>query len=223
MLSFAYKWAHEDDYHVRGLPDYAEHFKQDKECDQKLVTELWELFNQADVIVGHNGDAFDIKKSNARFIIHKLRPPSSYKTIDTLKVARRYFKFTSNRLNDLGQYLGIGVKLPHTGSHLWFSCMEGDPESWELMKKYNVQDVRLLEKVYYELRPWIVNHPNLHLYNEEHGIACPKCGSFNLVKKGFTYTLKTKRQQYRCGDCGGWSSEGPPVKKPDPVIALFRK
>lgn len=223
MLSFAYKWAHEDDFHCRALPDYPEYFKKNRECDKELINDLWKLFNEADIIIGHNGDQFDIKKSNARFIIHNLEPPSAFKTVDTLKVARRHFKFNSNKLNDLGTYLGVGVKLPHTGSHLWFSCMENtDPDSWKLMKQYNVQDVRLLEKVYYRIRPWITNHPNIHLYNEEHGNACPKCGSFDVIKKGFTYTLKTKRQQFQCRGCHGWFTGGPPIKKPDPVLALFR-
>lgn len=210
MLSFAMKWAHEDEFKVFALPDYPG-YKKDKECDRALVKDLWKYIDDADIIVGHNGDAFDLKKANARFIIHGMQPPSTYKTIDTLKIARRHFKFNSNRLNDLGTFLNLGEKLVHTGHHLWFGCMDGDPESWDLMKRYNIQDVRLLEKVYYRIRPWATSHPNLTLY--DHSDGCPKCKSTNVQKRGFDYKLTTKRQRFQCQDCGGWFSGGPPIKK----------
>jgi uncharacterized protein YprB with RNaseH-like and TPR domain len=215
MLSYAYKWADSEDIFVRALPDYP-NFKKNMECDKALVTDLWALLNEADIIVAHNGDAFDIKKTNARLIINGLNPPATYKTIDTLKIARRHFKFSSNRLNELGQYLGVGEKLPHTGAHLWFGCMRGEPESWELMKKYNIQDVRLLEKVYYKLRGWMTNHPNVNLY--DHTDGCPKCQSTNVYKRGFEVKLSSKRQRFQCQDCGGWFSGGPPIKKQDPLL-----
>src|ERR1019366_3081154 len=119
---FAVKWSHEKQVRTYALPDYPG-YKRDKESDKALVKELWRMMNDADIIIAHNGDGFDIKKSNARFIIHGLLPPATYKTIDTLKIARRHFKFGSNKLNDLGVTLGLGKKLPHTGAHLWFGCM----------------------------------------------------------------------------------------------------
>lgn len=211
MLSFSYKWAHEDEIRVLGLPDYVTPYKKNPEDDKALCKALFDLFTEADIIVAHNGDAFDIKKANARFIIHGWNPPANYKSVDTLKIARRYFKFTSNRLNELGNILGLGEKLPHTGMHLWFGCMNGDPDSWEQMKLYNVQDVRLLEKVYYRIRPWHATHPNLNLYTEDDG--CPKCQSSNVNKRGHHYAATTKRQRFQCNDCGGWFSSGPPIKK----------
>src|ERR1700719_3656227 len=118
MLSFAYKIAGEKKVHTRCLADYPG-YKKNTEDDKALVTDLWTIFDQADIQIGHNADKFDIKKSNARFLMHKLNPPSPYKTVDTLKIARRAFKLDSNKLDDLGYYLGLGRKLPHTGFHLW--------------------------------------------------------------------------------------------------------
>jgi RNase_H superfamily len=210
LLSFAYKWAHENSVKICALPDYSR-YKRNKEDDRELCRDLWKVFDEADIVIAHNCDRFDVRKANARFLVHGMKPPSGYKTIDTLKVARRYFKFNSNKLNDLGAYLGLGEKLPHTGAHLWFGCMEGDIDSWELMKRYNIQDVRLLEKVYYRMRPWITNHPNLNLYTFSEG--CPKCRSQHVQKRGFEMRLTTKRQRYQCQDCGGWFSAGPPIKK----------
>lgn len=216
MLSFAYRWANDDQVYVKALSDYPR-FKKEKEDDIDLCRDLWKLFDEADILVGHNGDAFDIKKANARFIIHRMEPPSTYKSIDTLKIARRYFKFTSNKLNELANYLGIGSKLPHTGMHLWFGCMTGDAASWKLMKEYNIHDVKLLVEVYNRLASWHATHPDLSLYSGAMAV-CPKCESTNFIKRGFKFMATTKRQQFKCNDCGGWFSGGPPIKKIDPLL-----
>jgi DNA polymerase elongation subunit (family B) len=204
LLSFSYKWLGLKHIHTHALPDYAS-YKKDKDDDKELVQDLWNLLNEADIVIAHNGDAFDIKKSNARFIFHGMKPPMPYKTIDTLKVARRHFKFDSNKLNSLGKYLGVGEKLPHTGAHLWFGCMAGDKKAWAMMRKYNEQDINLLERVYLQLRPWMTNHPNVNIYDQVAG-ACPSC-SGKVEKRGFGYTQLGAYQRYKClrPSCGAWS------------------
>jgi DNA polymerase elongation subunit (family B) len=113
MLSFAVKWDGEKRVKTYALPDYPL-FKRDKENDRDLVKDLYDVFDEADILIAHNGDRFDIRKSNARFIQHGLKPPITYKTIDTLKIARRQkFKFDSNRLNDLGHISGSGQAPAH--------------------------------------------------------------------------------------------------------------
>ena len=202
MLSFAWKWVGEKK--VRGfcLPDYPV-YKKNKADDSALTQELWNMMDAADIIVAHNGDKFDIKKTNARFLINGLTPPSPYKTVDTLKIARSSFGFDSNKLDDLARYLGIGKKLPHTGTNLWVSCMDGDPAAWKVMRKYNIHDVELLEPVYLRLRPWAKSHPNLNNYSREK-ISCPTCQSVNTQKRGPDNSLKTVYQRMKCSDCGHW-------------------
>ena len=80
--------------------------------DRALVGVLRQALSTADVIVAHNGDKFDLKHLNARLAHHNLAPLPPIRTIDTLKVARKYFRFTSNRLDYLGAYLGVGRKIP---------------------------------------------------------------------------------------------------------------
>jgi predicted RNA-binding Zn-ribbon protein involved in translation (DUF1610 family) len=200
MLSFAVKWVGSKKVETHGLIDYPG-YKKDMENDKLLVEDLWKVFDQADVLIGHNGDAFDIRKANSRFLTHGLVPPSPYKTVDTLKIARRAFKFDSNKLDDLGRYLGLGRKLPHTGFNLWRGCMTGDKKSWDLMLRYNGHDVELLEDVYYAVRAWAPVHPNVN-----RGIldACPKCGSKHVQRRGFSYTLLRQKQRYNCQSCHGW-------------------
>ena len=89
---------------------------------------------------------------------------------------------------------------------MWVKCMAGDMKAWATMKKYNIQDVKLLGKVYYRVLPWIDNHPNPALYSETAPAhACPNCGSQNLLKRGFSTTPAGRWQRYCCGDCGKWS------------------
>jgi uncharacterized protein YprB with RNaseH-like and TPR domain len=206
VLSVAWKWAHEKKTNVLGLIDFPD-YKKDIENDKHLIEAVWKLLDEADIVIGHNADSFDLPKLNTRFLTHKLKPPTPYKTVDTLKIARKVFRFDSNKLDDLGRYLGIGRKLPHTGFHLWRGTMTGDPKSWTLMKRYNVRDVILLEKVYFLMRAWHPTHPNVN----QGEFACPKCSSFKVQKRGFSYTPLRRKQRFQCQSCAGWF-EGPAKK-----------
>lgn len=210
MLSFAYKWFGTDKTLCRALPDYDE-YKSNKENDYFLVRDLWDLLDEADIVIAHNGDSFDIKKINTKMAIHDLPPPSTYKTVDTLKVLKKHFKFESNNLSAIGEDLKLGQKVAHSGFALWEGCMAGDKKSWDMMKMYNIGDVDLLEKVYLRLRQWSPSHPNVNLYDKtEH--LCPTCGSNHVQRRGFSYAKTQVRQRYNCLDCGSWYS-GKLVKK----------
>lgn len=197
LLCFAYKWQGEDT-RVVSLPDF-NRYKRDRRDDGGLARELHKLLNEANIVITHNGDKFDLKKSNTYFIKHKLPPPSPYRTVDTLKVARKYFSFSSNKLDDLGEYLGVGRKLHTGGFELWEKCLEGDREAWKTMCEYNKQDVDLLEQVYLRLLPYMQNHPNLLAIN-----ACPACAG-KVHKRGSVATITGHKQRYQCQDCGKWS------------------
>lgn len=202
MLSFAYKWLGDKDVTVKSLPDYRG-YKPNTPCDQLLVQDLWKLFDEADIIIAHNGDAFDIKKANTRFIYHGLTPPTPSKTVDTLKLAKKYFAFNSNRLDDLGNRLGVGRKMPNAGFSLWKGCMSGNSSDWDVMCRYNKQDVTLLEKVYFKLRSWHgTRHPDVSVLAGHKG--CPVCGETEATKRGFSYTATTQAQRYQCTDCGSY-------------------
>lgn len=212
ILCFAYKWLDGKPTKVVALPDFPI-YKKDKKNDIEVVKKLWELFDEADVIVGQNGDAFDIKKSNARFIFHGMTPPSPYKTIDTLKVARKNFKFTSNRLGELGEYLGLGKKEETGGFKLWEQCLQGDMKSWKKMSRYCKRDVDLLEAVYLRLRPWIKN-VRLTIFAEG---TCPSCMSENVQRRGYDSSNSLWYQRFRCNDCSAWF-RGQSLGKVRPVL-----
>lgn len=202
ILCFAAKWL-DGKMMTHALPDF-KGYKPGSENDELLVRELWKLFDEADILIAHNGDKFDIRKANARFAYYKLPPPSPYKTIDTRKVAKKYFNFTSNKLDDLGNHLGYGRKLVHTGFELWKGCMRGEPKAWAHMVKYNKRDVILLEQIYKHFLPWIQSHPNISVLSGK-ADCCPNCGSNRLQSRGTGINRSGIYQRWHCQSCGAWS------------------
>jgi predicted RNA-binding Zn-ribbon protein involved in translation (DUF1610 family) len=122
---------------------------------------------------------------------------------DGIRTVRSNFKFTSNKLDYVSQQLGLGKKEEHEGFDLWVKCMDKDNAAWGRMEKYNIQDVVLLEKLYYRLLPWIKNLPNHNL--EADAPVCPSCGSQHLHRSGTRKTVTALYQRYKCSDCGSWS------------------
>lgn len=212
VLSFAWKWFGEKKTNVLGWDDFADH----GDPEHALIEIIWSILDESDLVLAHNGDSFDLKILNARFIYHGLSAPSDYKTVDTLKVAKKYFKFSSNSLDNLGIYLEEGKKESNGGFSTWLGCMKGDPKSWALMKKYNAKDVDLLESVYLRLRPFIGNHPDLNVISNREltrdVFPCSVCQSENTTKRGFSMTKAGKYQRYQCTDCFSWS-QGPYMKR----------
>ncbi len=204
LLSFAVK-INDGKTKVYALPDY-KGYKRDRRNDKALVRELWNVLDSADIIIAHNGDRFDLRKANARFIAHGLTPPAPYKSVDTLKIARKHFMFDSNRLDNLARYLNIGRKLETGGKDTWLGCMRGDKHAWEVMKEYNAHDVELLYEVHKQFVPWATTYPNMAVYVGRDGV-CPHCGKDKLQKRGASVTKTGYRQRYQCTSCGAWSSD----------------
>jgi len=202
MLCYSLKWSDRKGIKTKSLDQYPG-YEQNRFCDKALVSELHKDMSQDNqLICGHNLDSFDMKKMQARFAVHALPPIPTAKTIDTLKIARRHFKFDSNKLDNIGRYLGVGRKLPHTGKDLWIDAMNGCPKALALMRRYNAQDVRLLEAVYLKIRPYHTTHPNLTAYSLKPG--CPVCESTNIQSRGFNVAKTRRTQRLHCQDCGHW-------------------
>lgn len=207
ILSWAAKWAHQKRIYSSGLPKFEKEWKKDPENDKFILQELRDMLHEADVAVAHNGKRFDVKKINTRFLIHDIPPPSPYKIIDTLTMARSNFSFPSNKMDDIAEYLGIKErKKQHSGLDMWWNCLAGQKKAWKNMVSYNRQDVRVLEEIYYKMREYTKTHPNAGNYIEDESETpvCHLCGGNNLVKDGFAYTNLGKYQRYRCKACGRW-------------------
>lgn len=184
-------------------------YHENRKDDDSLITKsLIEILDDADIVIAQNGDRFDLPSINGRALVHGLRPPSPYKTVDTLQVARKEFKFERNSLEYLAMILGCEAKEAHKnfpGFELWLECLRGNDAAWEEMKTYNIQDILTLEEVYLKMRPWIRNHTNLGVLIEADVPVCPKCGSLHVHHRGYTTTNTGKYKRFRCVDCGGWA------------------
>jgi reverse gyrase len=204
ILMFSYRWLDEKTVQTVCLPDFPR-YKRHKHDDKDICRSLHSLLDEADIVVAHNGDAFDIKKINSRLIVNGFKPPSPYKTIDTLKIARRVFKFDSNKLDNIGRYLGEGRKIPNTGAALWRGCVDGDLKSWATMRRYGKQDTALLANAYDRLRSWAPNHVDIRVYDSiSNKQKCPTCASINVQRRGVSVARKHRYARLHCQDCGSW-------------------
>ncbi len=195
VLSWAAKWLYDDTV----LSDTVLPHEAKVRNDNRILKSIWELLDKADIVIGHNGDRFDIRKLNARFIDNDISPPSPFRTIDTLKVARKEFAFVSYKQDFLTKHFKLPEKLK-TSFDLWVRSMKGCQKSLDEMAEYNRHDVMGLEQVYLKLRPYIKNHPNLGVLMDQD--VCPNCGCDHLEELNAVYfTTANKFPVFRCGKC----------------------
>jgi len=201
VLSWAAKWLYEDTV----FSDVLTRKEIKKRDDKRILKSIHELFDQADIVVAHNGNRFDIRKLNARWIYHKIKPPAPYKSIDTLKKSQQTLGTSSHKLDYLGKFLVNDEKLD-TDFQLWIDCRNGDQQALADMQNYNCKDVLLLEEVYIELLPWIKFHPNIGIYYSDEEIRCSNCGEANIKPTGGYYTTQANQYAvYQCANCGAYA------------------
>ena len=196
MLSWSAKWYDEDEVL------WASEFHHGRES---MVMEIYDLVNQADVVVGYNSKKFDMKHLNREFIELGLTPPTTYKDVDLLLTVKKNFAFPSNKLDYVAGVLLGRHKLSHAGFQLWKDCLAGKKAAWDQMIDYNIEDVLITEELYDKLKGWISNHPNWGLYVEDQeNPVCRNCGGNHVVSKGGEYTDTNvfRYQRYKCMDCG---------------------
>lgn len=203
MLSFAYMYE-------GGQPRCFSVSPKDPLNDEAVVHEMHRVCTDAHTIIGHNSDNFDMKKFNARAITYGLTPLAPKVQIDTLKIARKYFKFTSNSLSYIAKLLGVSEK---DESPDWEACINGCPKALAKMRQYNRQDVLVTRDVYKKLMSYHHTHPkNVESPRDpdaDEVFVCNKCQSPNIKKNGSRRLASgRKRQLYGCPDCGGWQSGG---------------
>lgn len=199
IISFVAKWLGEDEVT----------YMQNNDMDSPdLVQELSDLISQADIVVGHNVDKFDLGWIRAECARLGVDPFPPVKTVDTYKIAKKYFYLASNKLEYCLRRFGLRRKSDHKkfpGHDMWMQCVvHNNPEAWKEMIDYNIQDVLGNEDLYLFLLPFIGNHPNVGVLMEADVPVCPKCGGKHLEKRGYYYTNLSKFQRFRC-KCGAWS------------------
>ena len=199
VLSYAAKWMDEDEVFYESIEG-----QRNQRNDKKVLKKIWKLLDEADIVVGHNSDSFDVKKLNARFLMNDMKPPSSYKRMDTKKMAKKYFAFTSNKLEYLTNKLcKEQKKSKHNefpGFQMWLECINRNSRAFNSMKEYNILDVTSLEELFKIMLPWESSNV-FGMYNDSDKPVC-SCGNDKFKKDGFYYTNAAKYQKYRCTKCG---------------------
>ncbi len=175
--------------------------------DPRFLPDLWHLLDNADAVITYNGSSFDMKHINREFVEADLLPVRPLPNIDLFKTVKQQFKFPSNKLDYVaGAVLGVN-KLDTGGFGLWPAYMQGDESARRKMERYNIRDVRLTERLYKKLRPWIKNHPNMIEFDVafgEENYQCPACTSKNTFADTPRRTRCYAIRQVRCGSCGHW-------------------
>ena len=87
IICISYKWQYEDKVHS---------LTWDKDQNEKtMLKKFIKILGEADEIVGHNIDSFDIKGLRTRCLANGLLMYPTYRTLDTLKKSRQYFSNAS--------------------------------------------------------------------------------------------------------------------------------
>ena len=199
MLSHAWCWG-EDGNVFSSILTQKEALAKD---DERIVLEAWSLFDQADVIVAHNGKRFDVNKCNGYFLKYGLPKPSPFKVIDTLEIAKKNFNLPFKSLEYLAKFLDVELKLDAGGIDTWIGCERGEQDALDTMEYYNRGDIITLREIHKRLKGWDNNGVNIALYNDQHDAVCTHCGSedVSVLSDKFAYTPQRKYQVYRCNSC----------------------
>lgn len=206
LMSFAWQVVGEKKITAHNLSQM-DTYKVDPFNDKLLVQKLHEVMSSADILLGQNSDQFDVKMANYFFILNDLEPIPPTKYIDTKKIAKRYFRFMNNTLDNLGEELGFGGKTEITYAHLWVPAyLEQDAKSWRLMDKYCKNDVDKTTKIYLKMQPFMHSHPSLSRITGEYD-SCPRCGSYSYRIKAYRTSETARYHQYQCNDCLGFFSD----------------
>jgi len=187
VICVSYKWAGEDQvYNLKW---------DENQCDKKLLKEFSKVMQEADEVIAHNGDRFDVKWLRTRCLIHRVPFPTYVKSLDTLRKVKSMFNFQSNKLDYIAEVLGFGNKLP-TGIDLWKDITFNKCEkAMKTMVEYCNHDVILLEDVYNAIENYIKPNTHVGVHQGKGKHTCPKCGSEDItyVKSTVTASGTVKR------------------------------
>ena len=174
---------------------------------------VWEVFDRADLIIGHNADRFDARHLMGGWAEMGLPAPSPYKVIDTLKIARGTFAYESNTLDALNKRLGIDAKTDKYDSRVAKAAVAGDKEAQDRIRFYNMGDIAASEALFDRLRPYARNIPHLGMWTDDE-MACPSCGH-TMTATGKTVHANVQRYEHlTCPNCGAHARGTATLKNP---------
>lgn len=194
IICICYKWQGSNKVH---------HLTWDKGCDKKMVKDFYKIIEEADEVVSHNGDKFDLKWIRTRFLLYGFVGMPEIKSIDTLKISRSKFKFPSNRLDAIGKFLGFGGKYDTGGIQLWHDIIQKNSRSaMSKMVEYCKRDVDLLEKVFLKLEGYAKPKTHVAVFAGGDKADCPYCAGTNIkIKDRAISSTGAVKVRMTCKDC----------------------
>lgn len=201
IMCFAAKWFGEDEV------IYADERGRNGKGQggwRSMVKQLWDLLNEADVVITFNGDRADLPWANEEFKyagLPKVMPP---KSIDLYKQSKAVRALPYKSLRYLAREFGSQQKLEHEGPDLWKLCAKADADAWDQMRAYNEQDVVATEALWLDELPWLDGRVHMGmLISDGESMRCPNCGSNDLESQQKPARAYTREYQaYRCNECG---------------------
>ena len=178
-----------------------------------FMRRVWDVFNDADLIIGHHADRFDARHLMGGWAEMGLPAPSPYKVIDTLKIARGTFAYESNTLDALNKRLGIDAKTDKYDVKIARAAVNGDKEAQEALSAYNRGDIIASEALFDRLRPFAKGIPHLGMWTDDE-LACPSCGH-TMTATGKTVHANVQRYEHlHCPNCGAHARGTTRLKNP---------
>jgi len=196
IICICYKW--EGDHEVHSLT------WSKNQSDKQMITSFIKVMAQADEIIAHNGDRFDLKWIRTRALLYGIDVMPTPKTIDTLKWAKKQFNFNSNKLDYIAKFLGIGSKMDTGGLDLWKDIVfRKDHKALAKMVEYCKMDVTLLEQVFHKLNPYTMAQNNYAVQHGGEKYECPECASTNFqYNRKWVTVAGTVHHWLKCRECG---------------------
>lgn len=194
IICICYKWAHERKVHSLD-------WGFNKQDSSEMINKFVKVVEDADIVIGHNGDKFDIRHINTQRLLHD-QPPISWPTSeDTLKQLRRHFYFTSFKLDYVSKMLVGSGKSPMNFQD-WIDIVErNSSKALNRMIKYCKNDVLKLDQVWKKIAPYCKVKAHCGIISGMGRDSCPRCTSVEYVRNGFRYTAAGKYQDFKCKSC----------------------
>lgn len=206
MISFSAKWAN------RNGVIFQSEYEGFGHSHEQMVKMAHRLMDEADVLVTYNGDNFDLKHLNREFRKYDLSLPSPYVSVDLWKVIKKQEVWAYHKLAYITEQYHLSGKMDNSGWALWRNVLSDDPDvrakAWREMRRYNKQDVRTTEELFWAAQDLITNLPHLSLYTDAEvdpdNPVCPLCEG-PVQRRGYAYTKTRRYPRYYCAECPKWS------------------
>lgn len=173
IMCVCWKWESEKRTHALTW-DYSQN-------DRQLLVELAPIIEEADEVMAHFGDGFDIPWLRTRILFHGLNPMPLFKVVDTKAWASKHFLFNSDKLDYIAKFL-FGEGKTKTEWEWWVDIlMKNSRRLLAKMVEYCRKDVVLLERVWKRLAPHCPAAVHAGVAAGLDRWTCPRTGSKNVI------------------------------------------